>query len=148
MKRKRDFTWNTGWTLTRFQRLVYEFSGRFPKAPDWAGETSEPAMDIFEKGDEVVVEMEVPGMAKEELSVTIEEDRLKVQGFKRGGGDSGCLRYLCLEREFGIFRRTVTIPSSVDTTTPRATVVDGILRISFRKVNERRRSIVEVPIVD
>lgn len=147
-KRKRDFIWDTGWSLTRFSRLVHQVSGKVPSAPEWAGETAHPPMDIFEDEAEVHIELEVPGMSRDELNIRLDRDRLSIEGFKHSGGDSECLRYICVEREFGIFRRIVEIPVSVDASGVRAALADGMLRIRLPKVTERRRAVVDVPIDD
>ena len=146
MKRKRDFIWDTGWSLTRFSRLVHQVSGKIPSAPEWAGETTHPPMDIFEDEGGVHIQLEVPGMSRDELNIRLDRDRLSIEGFKQSGGDSECLRYICVEREFGIFRRIVEVPVSVDASGVRAALVDGVLRIILPKVTERRRAVVDVPI--
>ena len=146
MKRKRDFIWDTGWSLTRFSRLVHQVSGKIPSAPEWAGETTHPPMDIFEDEAGVHIQLEVPGMSRNDLNIRLDRDRLSIEGFKQSGGDSQCLRYICVEREFGIFRRIVEVPVSVDASGVRAALVDGMLRIMLPKVTERRRTVVDVPI--
>jgi len=146
MKRRRDFIWDTGWSLTRFSRLVHQVSGKMPLAPGWAGETAHPPMDIFEDEAGVHIEMEVPGMSREHLSIRLDRGRLNIEGFKHSGGDSQCLRYICVEREFGAFRRIVEIPVSVDALGVRAALVEGVLKIILPKVTERRRAAVDVPI--
>jgi HSP20 family protein len=148
MKKRRDFSWDTGWTMTLFSRLVQEVSGKAPTAPDWAGETREPSIDIFENRSDVIIEVEVPGLKREDLSIRIDENLVRIDGYKRSERDSECLRYLCLERQFGVFRRIVQIPGSVDTNSVRAVLREGILRISLPRVSERRRSMVEVPITE
>ncbi|MCJ7501050.1 Hsp20/alpha crystallin family protein [bacterium] len=105
-------------------------------------------MDIFEDEVEVHVELEVPGMRRDELNIRLDRDRLSIQGFKHSVGDSECLRYLCLEREFGIFRRIVEIPVSVDASGARAALVEGVLKIKLPKVTERRQTAVDVTIDD
>ncbi|MDF1525444.1 MAG: Hsp20/alpha crystallin family protein [bacterium] len=105
-------------------------------------------MDIFEDEVEVHVELEVPGMSRDELNIRLDRDRLSIQGFKHSGGDSECLRYLCLEREFGVFRRIVEVPVSVDGSGVRAALVDGVLKIKLPKVTERRQTAVDVRIDD
>lgn len=146
MKRKRDFTWNTGWSLTRFGRFVNEFAGKVPTAPEWAGETSHPPMDVYEDDWGVHVELEVPGMTRSDLRVRIDREKISIEGYKRSGGDSSCLRFLCVEREFGVFRRILKLPVSVDTSGVRAALEDGMLKIRVPRVVERRKSVVEVPI--
>jgi HSP20 family protein len=148
MKIKRDFIWATGWSLTRFSRLVHQVSGKMPSAPEWAGETDHPPMDIFEDETGVHIELEVPGMSRNELNIRLDRDRLSIEGFKQSGGDSECLRYICVEREFGIFRRIIEVPVSVDASDVRAALVDGVLRIILPRVTERRRAVVDIPIDD
>lgn len=148
MKRRRDFIWDTGWSMTKFSRLVHQVSGKLPSAPDWAGETAQPPMDIYEDEVGIHVDLEVPGMRRDELSIRMDRGRLSIEGFKHSDGDSACLRYLCVEREFGVFRRIVEIPVSVDSSGVRAALVDGVLKISLPKITERRRAVVDVPIED
>lgn len=148
MKRRRDFLWDTGWTMNLLGRIVHEVSGKFPSVPETAGETSEPAMDIFEDNRDVVIEVEAPGLDRNDLSVRIDRDHLRIEGYKKGGQDSGCLSYLCMERQYGAFRRIVQIPSSVDTSSVRAVLRDGVLKICLPRISERRRSVIEIPIVD
>ena len=147
MKRRRDYVWDSGWTMTLFGRLVRGASGKFPAAPESAGETAEPAMDIFEDKQDVVIEVEVPGLICDDLRVRIDEGHLSVEGYKKSEQDGSCVNYLCLERQFGVFRRVVQIPNSVDTSSVRASLCDGILRITLPRVSERRGVTVEVPIV-
>ena len=146
MKKKMDFTWDTGWTMTKFSRLFHQVSGKFPSAPDWAGETNHPPMDIFENDASIQIQMEVPGMSSAELSVKFDRDKLTIEGFKHRGSDIACLRYLCVEREFGIFRRVVDIPGSVDASGVKATLVNGVLRVVLPKVTERRRTVFDIPV--
>jgi len=87
-------------------------------------------------------------MSRNDLNIRLDRDRLSIEGFKQSGGDSQCLRYICVEREFGIFRRIVEIPVSVDASGVRAALVDGVLRIILPRVIERRRAVVDVPIDD
>jgi HSP20 family protein len=105
-------------------------------------------MDIFEDESGVHIELEVPGMNRNELNIRLDRDRLSIDGFKHSRGDSECLRYICVEREVGVFRRIVDIPVSVDASGVRAALVDGVLRIKLPKVTERRRAVVDVPIDD
>ena len=146
MKRKKDFTWDTGWSLTRFSRIVHQVSGKIPSAPGWAGETAHPPMDIFEDEAGVYVELEVPGMSRDGLKVRLDRGKLSIEGFKHSDRDRECLRYLCVEREFGVFRRIVEVPVSVDATGVRAAMEDGVLKIYLPKVAEKRRTVVDVKI--
>ena len=85
-------------------------------------------------------------MKREELSIRLYRDKLIIEGYKHGEVDIECLRYICLEREFGVFRRIVEIPVSLDTSGVQAALVEGILKINLPKVKERRKAVIEVPI--
>lgn len=105
-------------------------------------------MDVFEDETGIHIELEVPGMKRDELNIKLDRDRLIIEGFKHSGGDLECLRFICLEREYGVFRRIFDIPVSVDASGVHATLVDGVLKIKLLKVTERRRVVVDVPIDD
>ena len=146
MKRRQDFVWDSGWTMTLFGRLVQGVSGKMPSVPESAGETSGPAMDIYENNRDVVVEIEVPGLNRDHLQVRIDGGRLSVEGYKESERDAANVNFLCLERQVGAFRRIVQLPKSVDTSAVHASLVEGILRITLPRVSERRGVAVEVPI--
>ena len=148
MKKRRDFIWDTGWTLNRFVRLIHGFSGKVSVAPDWAGETAQPPVDIVQDEKGLLVEMETPGLARENLAISIDGDRLTVEGYKAALTDTGRIRYLCLEREFGAFRRIIEIPASVDPSGATAELSHGILRIRLPMISDRRKRVVQVPIGD
>ena len=98
MKKRKDFVWDTGWRLNRFARIVHGFSGRVSMAPDWAGETAQPPVDIVQDDKGLLVELEAPGMSRDDLLISIDGERLTIEGFKSGRQDADCTRYLCLER--------------------------------------------------
>lgn len=134
--------------MSRFSRMVQEVSGRFPEVPQSAGETSEPAVDIFEDDCDVIIDVEAPGLSRDDLRVRVDEDLICIEGYKRGLRDATCLSYICLERQYGAFRRLVHIPGSVDTNSIRAVLRDGMLRIRLKRISDRRKSGFDVRIDD
>jgi HSP20 family protein len=146
MKRRQDFVWDSGWTMTLFGRLVHGVSGRLPSVPESAGETSGPAMDIYENSRDVVIEIEVPGLTRDNLQVRIDGGRLSVEGYKESERNAESVNFLCLERQVGVFRRIVQLPESVDTSAVQASLIDGILKVTLPRVSERRGTAVDVPI--
>lgn len=148
MKKGKDFIWDTGWTMNRFSRMVQEVSGRFPEVPQSAGETSEPAVDVFEDDSDWIINVEAPDLSRDDLRVRLEEDHICIEGYKKRHEIATHHSYICLERQYGVFRRVVKIPGSVDTHSIRAILRDGVLRIKLKKISDRRKPVLEVKIDD
>ncbi len=110
------------------------------------GRRSPPPIDIFETADAFVVEIETPGLNKGDFSLNICCNVLIVQGSKREESYPGEINYLCLERHFGRFFRTVEIPPDVDLDAVAARYKAGVLEVVFPRVKGKRMFIREIPI--
>ncbi|MDW3229933.1 MAG: Hsp20/alpha crystallin family protein [Acidobacteriota bacterium] len=93
----------------------------------------EPAVDVYEKQDEVVVEVEVPGIEVRNLSIVQRGNRLIINGFKKELVESRKLRFHRLEREMGFFHKEIVVPVKVSTAETRATLENGVLTILLKK---------------
>lgn len=107
------------------------------------GESHIPAMDLYETGDLVVIELEMPGLRPELIEVYVEGQRVTVSAMKSDPGPCGCstgskLNYSQVERKYGRFFREVSLPAPCNTRDSRVNYVNGILRLEFRKVTDRR----------
>ena len=93
------------------------------------------AADVTEKSDLFVVELEAPGLAKEEIDVSVEDQRLIVTGTKRYESDreEGDLRIS--ERAFGSFQRVIPLPEKVTADGAEATYKRGVLRLKVPKMS-------------
>ena len=90
-----------------------------------------PAVDVYETADhEIVVSAELPGVDRKDLEVTLEEGLLTIAGERKieSAGDG---RWYRTERSFGTFRRSFTVPRTVDTTAVRAEHKDGTLNVKL-----------------
>ena len=92
-----------------------------------------PAVDIYEKENEIIVEMELPGVPQKDIRILLYASRVEVSGLKRESPAPQGVRYLRLEREFGAFRRDVFVPGAVDPEKAYASLENGILTIILRK---------------
>ena len=98
--------------------------------------------------DVIVIRIELPGVAKEDISLSILENVLKIEGSKQrssnsDGADEKPLKYLCLERAYGKFERTIALKWGVDVEKISARLKDGLLEIRLPKALSYGR---EVPI--
>jgi HSP20 family protein len=101
-----------------------------------------PSVDVYENEREVVVEVELPGVLKEDVVIVLRGGRLEVKGLKKDLPSAGAgARYHRLEREYGTFRRVVHIPASVLAERATATLENGILTVVLRKPPRRTRKV-------
>jgi HSP20 family protein len=105
---------------------------------DILGETYSIQMDLYETAEEVVIEMDLPGMGVSEITVTTQDDWLVVEGVKRDATEEAKVNYLCMERVFGPVKRAVQLPATIDLAKARACYKNGVLTIRAVRMADRR----------
>ena len=108
---------------------------------------STPLLDIFEAGDEYVVEVELPGFERSDLTLSICCNMLVIEGVKREEKQGKHVNYICLERRFGRFCRTVEIPPTFDIAGVKAKYDRGVLAITFPRKKDKSTVIRNIPIL-
>ena len=101
----------------------------------------QPAVDVYEKEREIIVEMELPGVHEKDVKILLYPSRVEVRGFKREVSGHQGARYLRLERGFGAFRREVPVPGAVDPEKAYASFENGILTIVLGKPPRKTRDV-------
>jgi HSP20 family protein len=92
-----------------------------------------PATDIFARGDDMVIRVEVAGVAPEDVSVTFSDGVLTVSGVRRtelGGADEDS--FYIRERPYGAFRRALTLRSDIEDSQISAEIRDGLVEITVK----------------
>lgn len=102
---------------------------------------SDLAVDVYEKGKNVIVEMDLPGIDPESLDVVIEETYVKIAGSREEEKEEQDKNYYYKEIQRGSFERTVRLPSVVQKEKAKANFTDGTLRVSIPKVIERKTKV-------
>ena len=92
-----------------------------------------PAVDIFEEKDNIVVKAELPGVSKEGISVDVKGRLLTIKGERSSDNEVKEGDYYHRERTFGRFQRTITLPGEVDPDAIKAEYSDGVLKITVAK---------------
>ena len=106
-----------------------------------------PPVDIYENDKhELVLVAELPDMTRDDIDVTVENSTLTIRGEKKMSGDVREEQYRRIERNFGAFSRSFTLPSTVDATKVRAEYKNGVLmiRLPLREEAKPRQVKVEV----
>ncbi|HTF54453.1 MAG TPA: Hsp20/alpha crystallin family protein [Pseudonocardia sp.] len=107
-------------------------------APAWA-----PPVDISEHKDVYVIAVELPGVKVEDLQIAFQDGLLTIQGERSPAHDSD-EQFHVLERRYGQFRRSITLPLHVKADAIEASTEDGVLRVVVPKVEEVKPKRIEV----
>jgi len=112
-----------------------------PGAGTWA-----PAVDIFETPGEIVLKAEVPGMARDQVQVEVDAGVLSLRGERKFEKEVKEENYHRVERVYGAFHRSFTLPDSVDPEKVRATLVDGVLEVRLGKREQAKPKQIQVKV--
>ena len=105
-----------------------------------------PNADILETADSLVVKVELPGVEPADLSLTVNSGNLVVRGEKHRPVTDDSARCEQTERQFGPFRRVIHLGVPVNTRQATAVLTNGLLRLSFPKVPNRRGEDVRIEV--
>ena len=106
-----------------------------------------PSVDVYEEKDEVVVKVDLPGVAKDEIEVSLSDSRLTIKGEKKKEEEVKEDDYYRWERTYGAFTRTVDLPAAVKADAVKATFKDGVLEVRLPKTEEAKQKVVKVKVV-
>ena len=121
-------------------RLNRMFSSFFePLNRSWT-----PAVDIFESGDQVVLKAELPDMKREDISITFENATLTISGERKLDETVKRESFQRLERFYGQFSRSFTLPSTIDASRISASYKGGVLTIRMPQREEAKPKQIEV----
>jgi HSP20 family protein len=103
-----------------------------------------PALDISERKDAYLVTVELPGVEVDDLQITLEDGLLTIQGERHFAHDSSEQQFHRVERRYGAFRRSITLPAHVMAEGIEATTDDGVLQIVVPKMEEATPKRIQV----
>lgn len=104
-----------------------------------------PKVDVFEENENIVFEIEAPGVNKDDIDISIEDNRLVIQGERREQREAGEERdYYRSERFFGTFQRSFTLPDTIDAESVEALYDDGVLTVSLPKAEQAQRKTIDI----
>jgi len=105
-----------------------------------------PPVDVYEDEHTLVLKLEVPGIKQEDLDVRVENQTLTVKGERKFEKNEKEENFHRIERRYGTFARTFTLPQIVDTNAPKASYEHGVLTISLPKKEAAKPKQVKVEI--
>lgn len=105
-----------------------------------------PAVDVYDDADNVIVKAELPGMKKEDIEVSMHEGVLSISGERKNESEHKEANAFRSERFVGTFHRSVSLPSAVKEDAVQAQYKDGILTVILPKAEEAKRKQIEVQV--
>ncbi len=116
----------------RMTRLFDETLSRIWKEEGVPRGVWSPPVDIVEKGDEIVLMIDLPEMDQADIDIRVEDNSLTIQGERKFMKEADGT-YLQIERPYGTFQRSFNIPRTVDQEKIRASYKNGVLRVVLPK---------------
>jgi len=92
-----------------------------------------PPVDIYEDANRLVLRLEVPGIPQEDLQINLENQTLTVKGERRLAKDEKEENFHRIERRYGSFVRSFTLPATIETDSAQANYENGVLSIALQK---------------
>jgi len=131
----------------RMNRLFSDFRLRPPLGEEEITQgTWVPPVDIYETGESIVLEVELPGITKEDITVEVKNNTLTLKGEKKFEREVKEENYHRVERSYGSFQRAFTLPSTVQQDKVKAKFKEGILEITLPKVEEAKPKQIKVEV--
>jgi HSP20 family protein len=115
------------------------FEGNGESARRWA-----PAMDLVEADDHLVLKADLPGMSEDDVRIEVRDNVLTVSGERKAGHEEKRSGYHRVERAFGSFARTLTLPDGVDVDSIEASFDKGVLEVRIPKPEQRQPRRIEI----
>lgn len=140
MKREMDKIWEDLFTPRRAVDIHWRKQGE-------AGGTATPAIDMIDKDNEVLVKAEMPGVAKENIEISMQDSTLSIRGEIKNDPEAKPENYAYCERNYRYFARSIDIPFKISPEKITASLKDGILYIRMPKTEEARPKKIQVEVL-
>ncbi len=105
-----------------------------------------PVVDVMEDANNVIVKAELPGLSKDDVQVTLQDNCLILKGEKKHEEERKGRNYYRVESSYGAFHRVIELPSYIDTKKADAQFKNGVLQITLPKTEEARSKLIEIKI--
>ena len=121
-----------------FSQEVNRLFNTLFEAGDAGAQRWTPAMDLVEAEDHFVLRADLPGLAEEDVAIEVQDNTLTVSGERRAEHEQSEKGWFRLERTFGRFSRSLTLPEGIDPDAIEAAFDKGVLEVRIPKPEERK----------
>ena len=124
---------------------IFDDAGRGWRGDEPSSTTTwSPAVDIYETESEIMVQAELPGVERKDIALNLEKNVLTLKGERRFEKETRQENYHRIERAYGGFSRSFSIPAIVDEEKIRADYKDGILKIALPKKEQVKPKQIQI----
>ncbi|HEU5393475.1 MAG TPA: Hsp20/alpha crystallin family protein [Candidatus Methylomirabilis sp.] len=111
-----------------------------------AASTWVPSVDIYETPDRVVMKAELPGLTREDIEINVRDNTLSLRGERKFEKDVKEENYLRIERAYGSFQRSFTLPATIQQDKIKAVFKDGVLEVTLPKAEEAHPKQIKIDV--
>lgn len=130
----------------RMNTMFNEFfaGGSGDREEDAAEGTWSPAVDIHETEDDIILKCELPGMKQVDIQIEIRENVLTIKGERMQESEAEKDNYHRVERAFGAFHRSFTLPGAIKQEKVKATYKEGVLKVAMPKAEATKPKRIKI----
>ena len=137
--------WDPGRELNTLQSEMNRlFSTFFEGNGETGARRWAPAMDVVEAEDHLVLEADLPGLSEDDVNIEVRDNVLTISGERRTEREDSRRGYHRVERAFGSFARSLTLPDGIDPDRIEASFDRGVLSVKIPKPKERKPHRIEI----
>jgi HSP20 family protein len=125
----------------KMNQLIDDFAAEAPAA---AGDVMKPLADVMETDDEVVVTVDLPGMDKGDVEISVAEELLEIRAERKEEKEEKGEEFYRKERSFSRYERSLKLPAEVRADDAKASLKDGVLTVRLPKVEVTTRKKVKI----
>jgi HSP20 family protein len=103
------------------------------------------AAESWETAQSIIVRIEIPGMSKKDMQISIDRGALRIRGERRAAANQPTRRYTLMERAFGRFERTLPLPHDIDASKAEVSYQDGVITVIVPKTKAIPPTRLSVP---
>lgn len=127
------YTRSLGWPVSNGMQLA--------TTGEWA-----PRVDISETDKEFLIKADIPDVKKEDVKVNVDNGVITIQGERKQEKEEKGKKFHRIERQYGSFIRSFTLPDNVDANNVKASFKDGMLNLALPKTAETKQKTIEVKV--
>ena len=129
---------------SEFERFLREAFSPTSAEGEVSTRTWAPPVDIYENGDNLVLKAELPGINPDDVEIRVEDNTLYLKGERKFEKDVKEQNYHRVERSYGTFTRSFSLPNSVDADKVVANYKDGVLTLTMPKKEEAKPKTIKI----
>jgi len=128
------------------ERVMDDVASRKPPAVRFSPRTWQPAIDVYETGNDVVVLIELAGVKRDEIEVIVDNNILTIRGYRKDSKQGIKRTYSQMEILWGSFQREIPLPANVNTNQVKAFYENGFLEVILPRLNKEKAHHIDIKV--